>query len=359
MRLTIDMLDDLALGASFLATGGGGDPDLALLCAKQVLAQHGPVDLIGIDDIPDHACVVAIGGVGAPTVGLELLPSVSENEQAIGAYRELTGQAVDAVVAFEIGGGNSLVPVMAAASCGLPVVDGDAMGRALPEATMTTFAMAGHRPTPAIALDYAGAAVLLDDLGPADYERTVRALAIARGGTVTTVEFGMAAAEMAKCLVCGTVSLSIAIGRLLREHEGDTDALLPKLSAAFALTDYGSIHHLASGIVADVAMTVEGGFDIGTAQVDTPGGGIPVQISIKNEYLAARRGDAVLVSVPDLLILLDEETSRPINADRLRFGQRVAVLAIGCPPHFRSPEALAVVGPRSFGFDFDAQLLKL
>ena len=39
-------------------------------------------------------------------------------------------------------------------------------------------------------------------------------------------------------------------------------------------------------------------------------------------------------------------------------GQRVAVFGIGCPAFYRSPEALAVVAPRCFGFDFDYRPLE-
>ena len=60
-----------------------------------------------------------------------------------------------------------------------------------------------------------------------------------------------------------------------------------------------------------------------------------------------------MASVPDLIVLVDYETGTPINAERLRYGQRVAVFAVGCPAFYRTPRALAVVAPRCFGFDVD------
>ena len=41
MKITASDIDDLALGAVFLATGGGGDPYLPTLIAKETLAQTG------------------------------------------------------------------------------------------------------------------------------------------------------------------------------------------------------------------------------------------------------------------------------------------------------------------------------
>jgi DUF917 family protein len=51
---------------------------------------------------------------------------------------------------------------MAAAVRGLPVIDGDGMGRAFPEAQMMSYAISGVKPTPALAMDYAGNTALFD-----------------------------------------------------------------------------------------------------------------------------------------------------------------------------------------------------
>ena len=132
MKIHATDLDDLALGAVFLATGGGGDPYLPTLIAKQTLKQTGPVTLIDADTLADDAFVVPVGGVGAPTVSLELLPSIDEASRVLDAYATLVRKEIDAVASFEIGGGNSLMPLMAAAVRGLPVIDGEAWAARFP-----------------------------------------------------------------------------------------------------------------------------------------------------------------------------------------------------------------------------------
>ena len=74
---------------------------------------------------------------------LELLPSLEDPAIAVRAFERELDVTVDALVSFEVGGGNSLVPIQAAALLDLPLIDGDGMGRALPEAQMMTFALAG------------------------------------------------------------------------------------------------------------------------------------------------------------------------------------------------------------------------
>ncbi len=78
-----------------------------------------------------------------------------------------------------------------------------------------------------------------------------------------------------------------------------------------------------------------------------------ISLSIKNEFLLATVGERVVASVPDLIVMVDHETSTPINAERVHYGQRVTVFGIGCPPHYRTERALKVVAPRCFGFDLD------
>jgi DUF917 family protein len=107
---------------------------VSFLATQKVLEECGPVELLSVDQLDDDAYVVAIGGVGAPSVSLELLPSVDDAATALRAFEKHVGRAVDAVVSFEVRGGNSMVPIIAAARRNISVINGDGMGRALPEA---------------------------------------------------------------------------------------------------------------------------------------------------------------------------------------------------------------------------------
>jgi DUF917 family protein len=57
--------------------------------------------------------------------------------------------------------------------------------------------------------------------------------------------------------------------------------------------------------------------------------------------------------VPDLISVLDNETADAIATERIRYGQRVVVIAFGCDPIWRTAGGLALTGPRTFGYDFD------
>lgn len=353
-KLGPELLEDLSAGSVFLATGGGGDPYVSLLATHKVLDAHGPVDLIDVEDLADDAYVVTIGGVGAPSVGLELLPSVDDPGLALAAFEEHVGRKVDAVVSFEIGGSNSLIPIMAAAQAGIPVVNGDGMGRALPEAQMMSYPIAGVAPTPALGLDYAGNIVTFQTDTTATYERHVRNMAQAMGGMMTTVEHPMTGKQLKSSIVPQTLSFAIELGRVLRENRGNSQRIFEPLRQVFEDSLYGSLFHIYTGKVVDYASSIVGGYDVGQARIESFDDDVaPLFVDVKNEYLVARTGNQVVASVPDLITILDYETSTPINAERLRYGQRVTVYGVGCPEFYRQPRALSVVEPRCFGFDFD------
>jgi DUF917 family protein len=53
--------------------------------------------------------------------------------------------------------------------------------------------------------------------------------------------------------------------------------------------------------------------------------------------------------VPDIITILDRETAETIVTERLKYGQRVAVVGASAPAALRQPESLAVLGPGAFG----------
>ena len=59
--------------------------------------------------------------MGAPTITIEKLPNATETLGALRALERETGTRVDAIMPAEIGGGNSIEPMVVAAQAGIPV----------------------------------------------------------------------------------------------------------------------------------------------------------------------------------------------------------------------------------------------
>ena len=147
-HLRAEELEPLAIGVWILGAGGGGDPYHSYLNLRELYARGARVQLLDPMELADDARVAVVSAMGAPLVGEERLDDPQIAARAVQIMTEYLGEPFDAVMAVEIGGSNGLQPFMVAAVMDLPVVDADAMGRAFPEAQMTSFAIGGLQPYP-------------------------------------------------------------------------------------------------------------------------------------------------------------------------------------------------------------------
>jgi DUF917 family protein len=341
-------LEALAIGAAILGTGGGGNPYIAKLRALEELKRGHEVRLIGLEELDDDAVVLAVGGIGAPAVSIEKLEQGSEGVRVLRCLEEVLGVKVDALISAEIGGGNGLEPIMTAAPLGLPIVDADGMGRAFPEMQMTTFSIYGHRSTPAAICDEHGNIVFFKHaVSEVWFERLARATVVSMGGTAIGAEQPMRGAYVKRAGVPGTVSQAIRLGYLVLEANALHASAIPRICAE----EHGI--HLIDAKIVDLKRHLRGGFSVGTLLLEgiDAHAGTRAQIDFQNEFLTFERAGRIEACVPDLIVILDVDTGHAITTDVLRYGQRVAVLALPCHPLLRTPEALAVVGPAAFGLD--------
>ena len=342
-------LDDLAVGAAILGTGGGGDLYIGKLLAKQAIRERGPVRLVAPDEVPDDAVVVPSAMMGAPTVMVEKIPRGDEIIRAFTALQEFLGKEITHTVSIEAGGLNSTTPFSVAAHMGIPLVDADGMGRAFPEIQMVTPTMYGVSATPMALADEKGNAAIIETVDNRWTERLARSLTIDMGCSAMVALYTMDGRMLKEAMVSGTIGLAEELGRLIREkraaHEGAIDALLDRLNGVRVFT----------GKIGDVARRTQTGFARGDAKIEGTGGdeGSTLELRFQNEHLVALRDGEIVVSVPDLIIVLDAETGEPITTEELRYGFRVTVIATPCDARWRTEAGLALAGPRYFGYDVD------
>jgi len=346
--LTREHLEPLAVGAGILGTGGGGTPYFNKVFAARLLEHGGEVPVVPVAELADDAVVASTGGVGAPTVGVERLKEGRELLRALRALEQYTGRQATHMISAEIGGGNSISPIIVAIQAGLPVVDGDGMGRAFPELQMDTFSIYGVPPTPNAICDVRGHVAVYDHIDDAhDLERYVRTVTVQMGGGTGAAGPLMSGADIKRAAVPGTLTFAVLLGEAVldarKRHEHPVDA-------ALAISG-GTL--LFNGKITDVDRRFVAGFARGRLTLDGTGddAGRSFTVDFQNENLIATdETGEVLCSVPDLICIVDAETAEPISTETLRYGLRVAVLGIPAPRLIATPEALAVVGPAAFGY---------
>lgn len=340
MHLDAGNLDAYARGCAVLGTGGGGDTRTSLLASLAATGDHGPVEVVSLDDLPDDTLILPVAGWGAPTVGIEKFDSGLEGRALRDAAERWFGRPVGALMPGEIGGGNGVQPVAWAAEMGLPLADADSMGRAFPEGDMASMYVLGVPAAPAFFADERGSVITATPPDALWLERIARHLVMAFGGAVAGADHVMTAEVARNATVRGTVSLALAIGEAAAE--GGVDAVLEVTGGA----------RLVTGKVVDVSRRTVGGFARGVVTVDGTGAdaGREVAIDVQNENLRATEGDRTLACVPDLVTILDEASGEAIPTERVRYGQRVVVIGMPCAPVWRTPRGLEVAGPERFGY---------
>ncbi|MFJ3035976.1 DUF917 domain-containing protein [Curtobacterium pusillum] len=337
----------LARGAAILGTGGGGDPYIGRLLAEAAVREHGPVDVVQVEDLPDDAVVLSVAMIGAPTVMVEKLPSSAQFAEAIRSLAAYLGVTPTHLACIEVGGVNSTTPIVAAAELGLPLVDGDGMGRAFPEVQMVLPTLSGVRATPMALADEKGNTAVFDTVDNRWAERLARTATVEMGCSAITAQYAMSGAQIKESFVRGSLSLSVRLGEtLVAARQENTDPV-----AAVAAVLGGTV--VFEGKVADIERKTVTGFARGTARIAGSGDdtGLEAVLRFQNEHLLVEVAGRVRTTAPDLIITLDAETGEPITTEGLRFGARVRIVTAPADERWHTAAGLALAGPRYFGYD--------
>lgn len=349
-EITLDEIEALAVGAWVLGTGGGGSPYLGLLNMRRLYAEGKRVQLMDPDELADDDMVAVVSNMGAPLVGQERLVDSANIGRAVTLMEEYLGRSFRAVMSVEIGGNNGVQPFLAAAEIGKPVVDADAMGRAYPEAQMTSFAVGDLKPWPLSLVDPRGIEGIVAKVPSWKWmERLSRKMCVEVGSIAATCKAPRTGAEVKRWGILRTTTQAIALGQAIRqaqkEHRDPVQAILD--------SEKGLL--LFRGKVADIERRTTEGFLRGKAKLDGLDGwrGQDFELAFQNEWAVGWQDRAPRVMTPDLICVLDSVSGEAIGTETLRYGQRVTVVALPAPKVFLSPRGLDFVGPRAFGYDLE------
>ena len=348
--LEISDIEALALGAWILGTGGGGDPYHKLLNMRELYKDGHSVDLIDPMSLDDDAVVGVLSNMGAPLVGQERLADPHFAIKPVKMMERYIGRKFDAVMALEIGGGNGVHPMLVAALSGYPVVDADTMGRAYPEAQMTSVAVSNLQCFPLTLADIRDNEIIIPRAASWKWmERISRKVCTEIGSIAATCKAPRSGREVKDHTIHYTTTKAIELGYAVQEarrnHHDPVAAIIKACSG----------HFLFEGKVVDVERKATEGFLRGKALIQGLSNYADQELLVhfQNEFSVGYLNGDAIVMTPDLICVLDTVSGDGIGTDVLRYGQRVSVLALPGPEIFRTQAGLDAVGPRAFGFDLD------
>jgi DUF917 family protein len=344
---------DIAKGATFLGAGGGGSLDHGLgLVDELEAAGKAQATVAECSEMGESDWAATLAGIGSPKT-FQDNPSFPEGAVAFRALcRALAaeGRDIKFLIPVEVGGLNTIIPLCASAMEGIPLVDADGCGRAVPELSTLLYGVYG---IPAAPIAMAGMnqgsmdSVLINLGNPNDSvaaENIARHVAIAYGMRGALCTYPVNRSIIETCLVPGSLTLVQKIGKAL----GEARSLEGFSSAVSALTQSRLV---LVGKITKIESKVEGGFDFGKTFIEgLSGSGEPddsLIIDVKNENILARNGSGqVIGTVPDLISLLNVDTMTPLsNADTVE-GQTIAVFAIRAHDNwYRTPQGFGCWKP--------------
>jgi hypothetical protein len=346
-------LSEITLGASILATGGGGDPEIGLLWSYNVVDQGKEIILIDPEAMPDEALVAIAGCLGAALVLTEKPPNGQELFWCYDSLRRYMGKSIEAVVPPEAGGVNTPVPMAVAGAVGIPVIDADGMGRAFPELQMTSFYIHGVSPSPTAAADEKGHVIICDASDALLTERIIRDAAMAYGGISWIAGYPMTGRQLKDTAILRSISMAWDLGKRVfnarRKH-------LDPIAEAIDLTGgYRAFQGKIVDIDREFGAEKTKGFSLGRITVEGTDDfkGRTAVVDFQNEWLNLEIDGEVYCMPPDLICILDPATGEPIRTDIVRYGYRGTVLLIPAHERMRTERGIATFGPRYFGYDRD------
>jgi DUF917 family protein len=350
-------LTAFARGCDVLGAGGGGPAEQALPLALHAIAEHGPLQVVELSELPQDELVMPCAHLGAPDVFIE---RIGTGHESVGIRRQVEahfGRRVAALMCTEVGGFNGPGSVALAAHAGLPLLDADGMGRAFPGVEQVAMQVAGITASPSVLADEHDRVVMVQAESGEWLERLARNVTTAFGDRGVSSEYVMTAEQAAGAVVSGSISQATSIGRVL-ECAGagsSTTAAVDRLAEEFggvrlAECRVSGVHAVKNAATATLATNSRRTVLLEGVNRDD---GRWLRLEAGHEYHAVLEDGELRATVPDIITVFDVHSGAPVPVRELRYGLRVVVLALPCPPLWRDPEALRLVGPRAFGLALD------
>jgi hypothetical protein len=348
--IELDELSSLATGAWILGAGGGGNPYHAYLNMRELYRRGTRVELMDPKELADDDWVACVSNMGAPLVGEERLCDPRTAAKPVQMMEEFLGKRFCGIMSLEIGGGNAIQPLLAASVMDLPVIDADCMGRAFPEAQMTSFAIGGLQCYPLCLADIRDNTVIIPRAASWKWmERISRKVCTEVGSIAATCKAPRTGKEVKEWGIHNTTTKAIRMGETVRRarerHEDPVEALLESEGG----------RRLFRGKVADIDRRTTEGFLRGSAEIDglDEHRGHRFRLEFQNEFAIGALDGEVVVMVPEIICIMDSVSGEAVGTETLRYAQRVSVVALKAPEVLMTDKGLEFVGPRAFGYDLD------
>jgi len=357
-RLSFDDVRDTLVGCTILGTGGGGSLEKGLALVEEDFAKGLEYRLVSLEEIDDDALFASpyfCGSIGPEKAGdsFHKHPPIEELETvlAVRALERFLGEELAGVVSVEYGGMNTAVAMSTGARLGKVIVDADAAGRAVPDLQFSTFYVHEKPIHPlAVANKIGEVAVFEEVVDDFRAEDLVRALSVVSGGMIGMTDHPIRGRSLRGAVIPDALSYAQKVGRAQRLALDEGKDPVEEIVAAV-----DGFRLFKGTVKEDTQWKNEGGFTLGSIELEGAEdyAGRSCKIWFKNENVICWLDEEVLVTVPDLICLVETDTGHPVTNPFWKRGMEASVLGFRAPEVWRSGRGLSILNPCFFGFDVD------
>jgi len=295
-QLTKKDINYIVYGACFLASGGGGSIGLTLLFMDKMINDVDVMYYVNPDNLEANKNISLLAVLGSPAKMLEGFGKTA----SLNAFLEMDNYLAQSgqeplgyLIPVEMGAMNALIPFIISAKKGIPVINGDPCGRAVPELSMTLFNINKLPLNPVILTsdtDESGhyQKIIVQVKDAEDAENQARRFALSHNSTAGLACYPMQGSDL-NCSILSnqnqakfiqwTVGVAWNLGRNMIESRDYHEFL--KFLGSFSLASYT----LFEGIITNKEERKISGFEAG--KITVTNGDETIFIYYKNENLLA------------------------------------------------------------------------
>lgn len=334
-------IKNVIYGATFLGAGGGGSLKDGLRLLSE-LAEKGKVELQMVEpsEMGPNEYAVMVAGIGAPRAMEEshFGPEAGYAFETMKKLAFFSGKELRYIMAGELGGFNTMVPIYVAVQRGIPFVNGDGNGRAVPELNTGLYPIHDIPPVPLVLAGKNGDTVIAYLKNPKDHksaENIARHICMAYGMSAAFCTWVVDGEDISSKLAPGSITKSQKIGAAINNAKERNLDVIEEIKKVV------NCKEICYGEISKIELKTEGGFDFGTTVISGQGKyeGKTFYIDFKNENLLVRDDSKnVFITVPDLICMLNLDTLDPVTNAETEEGMKVAVCGVPAPENWWSKE---------------------
>jgi DUF917 family protein len=325
LKLTKKDVDAAVLGGAVLGGGGGGWLEDGRRMGYLAVELGDPV-LKGIGDLSDDALLVTVAAVGAPSAPDRYVKPF-HYLRALQLLEKDLSQPIAGIITNENGPLATVNGWFQAATLGMPVVDAPCNGRAQP--TILMGAMGLHRSAGYVSCatacggrQHSSQYVELCARGTVgQVAAIVRHASMVAGGIVAVARNPVSVSYARENGAPGAIRQAIDLGYGMLDATPQGPEAMIQAAAGVLSGDV-----ICRGLIADVTVSREGGFDVGRATLKD--GNTEYELSFWNEYMTLESSGHRLATFPALISTMSLDSGLPITSAELQRGQSVALLCV-------------------------------